>query len=109
MPHPLSHKFPIPTSLLNFHFFLQISHVVNIDVPAGLDAPPLDTTYYIFTVGTSKSILLCCHAHTLSLEGCAETVFVQLYPRLNFSKCASHNKGINLYKFCHKFIVDVIS
>ena len=35
MPHPLSHKYPIPTSQLC---------LVNTDVPAGIGAPPLDTT-----------------------------------------------------------------
>ena len=35
MPHPLSHKYPIPISQLC---------LVNIDVPAGVGAPPLDTT-----------------------------------------------------------------
>ena len=32
---PLSHKYPIPISQLC---------LVNTDVPAGVDAPPLDTT-----------------------------------------------------------------
>ena len=36
MPHPLSHKYPIPTSQLC---------LVNTDVPAGVSAPPLDTTF----------------------------------------------------------------
>ena len=35
MPHPLSHKYPIPISQLC---------LVNTDVPAGVGAPPLDTT-----------------------------------------------------------------
>ena len=35
MPHPLSHKYPIPISQL---------YLVNTDVPAGVGAPPLDTT-----------------------------------------------------------------
>ena len=34
MPHPLSHKYPIPISQLC---------LVNTDVPAGVGAPPLDT------------------------------------------------------------------
>ena len=33
MPHPLSHKYPIPISQLC---------LVNTDVPAGVGAPPLD-------------------------------------------------------------------
>ena len=35
MPHPLSHKYPIPISQLC---------LVNTNVPAGVGAPPLDTT-----------------------------------------------------------------
>ena len=35
MPHPLSHKYPIPISQLC---------LVNTDVPAVVGAPPLDTT-----------------------------------------------------------------
>ena len=35
MPHPLSHKYPIPISQLC---------LVNTDVPAGVGAPPVDTT-----------------------------------------------------------------
>ena len=35
MPHPLSDKYPIPISQLC---------LVNTDVPAGVGAPPLDTT-----------------------------------------------------------------
>ena len=35
MPHPLNHKYPIPISQLC---------LVNTDVPAGVGAPPLDTT-----------------------------------------------------------------
>ena len=35
MPHPLSHKYPIPISQLC---------LVNTDVPAGVGAPTLDTT-----------------------------------------------------------------
>jgi len=35
MPHPISHKYPIPISQLC---------LVNTDVPAGVGAPPLDTT-----------------------------------------------------------------
>jgi len=35
MPHSLSHKYPIPISQLC---------LVNTDVPAGVGAPPLDTT-----------------------------------------------------------------
>ena len=35
MPHPLSHKYRIPISQLR---------LVNTDVPAGVGAPPLDTT-----------------------------------------------------------------
>ena len=35
MPHPLIHKYPIPISQLC---------LVNTDVPAGVGAPPLDTT-----------------------------------------------------------------
>ena len=35
MPHPLSHKYPIPISQLC---------LVNTDVPAGVGAPPLNTT-----------------------------------------------------------------
>ena len=39
MPNPLSHKYPIPISQLC---------LVNTDVPAGVGAPPLDTTWYTF-------------------------------------------------------------
>ena len=35
MPHPLSHKYPIPISQLC---------LVNTDVPGGVGAPPLDAT-----------------------------------------------------------------
>ena len=35
MPHPLSHKYPIPIPQLC---------LVNTDEPAGVGAPPLDTT-----------------------------------------------------------------
>ena len=35
MPHPLSHKYPIPISQLS---------LVNTDVPGGVGAPPLDAT-----------------------------------------------------------------
>ena len=35
MPHPLSHKYPIP--------IFQLC-LVNTDVPGGVGAPPLDTT-----------------------------------------------------------------
>ena len=38
MPHPLSHKYPIPISQLC---------LVNTDVPAGVGAPPLNTTRYL--------------------------------------------------------------
>ena len=47
MPHPLSHKCPIPLFqlCLTSHFMcVQSFHMVNIDVPAGVGAPPLDTT-----------------------------------------------------------------
>ena len=45
MPHPLNHKCPIPISLcLTSHFVcVESFHVVNINVPAGVGAPPLDT------------------------------------------------------------------
>ena len=39
MPHPLSHKYPIPISQLC---------LVNTDVPAGVGAPPLDSTAHMF-------------------------------------------------------------
>ena len=47
MPHPLSHKCPIPISplCLTSHFTcVQIFHMVSIDVPAGVGAPPVNTT-----------------------------------------------------------------
>ena len=47
MPHPLSHKCPIPISplCLTSHFMcVQFFHIVSIDVPAGVGAPPLNTT-----------------------------------------------------------------
>ena len=49
MPHPLSHKYPIPISQLC---------LVNTDVPAGVGAPPLDTTYFhgnmVYSSSTKK-------------------------------------------------------
>ena len=45
MPYPLSHKCPIPMSplCLTSHFMcVQIYYMVNIDLPAGAGAPPLD-------------------------------------------------------------------
>jgi len=46
MPYPLSHKWPILIYqlCLILHFMcVQNFHMVNIDVPAGAGAPPLDT------------------------------------------------------------------
>ena len=44
MPQPLSHKCSIPTSQLCSHFMcVQCFHMVNIDVPARVHAPPLDS------------------------------------------------------------------
>ena len=43
----MSHKCPIPISplCLTLHFMCeQIVHTVNIDVPASVSAPPLNTT-----------------------------------------------------------------
>ena len=43
----MSHKCPIPISplCLTLHFTcVQIVHMVKIDMPAGVGAPPLDTT-----------------------------------------------------------------
>ena len=43
MPHPLSHKYPIPISQLC---------LVNTDVPAGVGALPLDTTIIVMLTGS---------------------------------------------------------
>ena len=46
MPYPLSHKWPIPIyqlCLISHFMCVQNFHMVNIDVPAGAGAPPLDT------------------------------------------------------------------
>ena len=51
MPHSLSHKYPIPTSqlCLSLHSVcVQRFYMVNIDVPAGVDAPPLDTQIHCY-------------------------------------------------------------
>ena len=43
--HQLNHKYLIPISplCLTSHFMcLQICHMVNVDVPPGVGAPPLD-------------------------------------------------------------------
>ena len=64
MPHPLSHKYPIPISLLSLtsHFMcVQICHMVNVDVPASVGAPPLDTklgSYEDATKSSKKCLLL---------------------------------------------------
>ena len=64
MPHPLNHKYPIPISLLclTSHFMcVQICHMVNVDVPAGVGAPPLDTqlgSYEDATKSSKKYLLL---------------------------------------------------
>ena len=55
MPHPLSHKCPIPYPplCLASHFMcVKFFHMVSIDVPAGVGAPPLNTTSE--HVGTDK-------------------------------------------------------
>ena len=46
MPHPLSHKYPIPISQLC---------LVNTDVPAGVGAPPLDTTSNVWNLNLNAS------------------------------------------------------
>ena len=48
MPHPLSHKYPIPISQLC---------LVNTDVPAGVGAPPVDTTTVIKILTHCSSLL----------------------------------------------------
>ena len=56
MPRPLSHKYPIPMSQL---------YLVNTDVPAGVGAPPLDTTsscqivFHIYLYTFLKPLLNC--------------------------------------------------
>ena len=47
MPHPLSHKYSIPISQLC---------LVNTDVPAGVGAPPLDTTSFMSQAATIAAI-----------------------------------------------------
>ena len=48
MVKELSHKCCIPTSQLCSHFMcVQCFHMVNIDVPAGVHAPPLDTQLFV--------------------------------------------------------------
>ena len=46
MLHPLSDKCPIPISQL---------YLVNTDVPAGVGAPPLDTTAEQLAIATDKA------------------------------------------------------
>ena len=50
MPHPLSHKYPIPLSQLC---------LVNTDVPAGVGAPPLDTTSHSIQILQSRPYCQC--------------------------------------------------
>ena len=49
MPHPLSHKYPIPISQLC---------LVNTDVPAGVGAPPLDTTSLALALSLTLALTL---------------------------------------------------
>ena len=46
MPHPLSHKRPTHIHVLNItlYAYAEIFHMVNIDVPAGVGAPPVNTS-----------------------------------------------------------------
>ena len=60
MPHPLSHKYPIPISQLC---------LVNTDVPAGVGAPPLDTTLLDSTLlyHSPTSLYYTLHYSTMAL------------------------------------------
>ena len=54
MPHPLSHKCstPISTVYLTSHFmYVQIFHMVNINVPASVDTLPLTYNYTCLEYG----------------------------------------------------------
>ena len=49
-PTHLSHGCPIPVShWLNLHFMYGKFHMMNIDVPAGVGAPPLDTHLQLYS------------------------------------------------------------
>ena len=71
MSHPLSHKYPIPIPQLC---------LVNTDVPAGVGAPPLDTTEDSSPCNSTPMN----RAHVLGVSvGEAQRAFVRVQRRLH--------------------------
>ena len=85
MPHPLNHKCPIPISLcLTSHFVcVESFHVVNINVPAGVGAPPLNTQV---RSGGGEDLGM-----RLQLEYCTKGNICMAYCDPTLSYCPKHS------------------